>query len=134
MTENEGDLISREALRKNMEFICMGIMAGTEPYNAPLTEIDNAPTVEPKRPKGECEKCPFKHTEKCDVCINRLRNMQSEHDRPQGRPIFNREELEQALNYWHEHLEVGNEEQNKVVWCAINAIKYCIEHSSDYQE
>lgn len=40
------DLISREALKKNMEFICMGIMAGTEPYNAPLTEIDNAPTVE----------------------------------------------------------------------------------------
>lgn len=38
-----GDL---DALRKNMEFICMGIMAGTEPYNAPLTEIDNAPTVE----------------------------------------------------------------------------------------
>ncbi len=37
-----GDL---DALRKNMEFICMGIMAGTEPYNAPLTEIDNAPTV-----------------------------------------------------------------------------------------
>lgn len=39
------DLISREVLRKNMEFVCMGIMAGTEPYNAPLTEIDNAPTV-----------------------------------------------------------------------------------------
>lgn len=39
------DLISREALRKNMEFICMGIMAGTEPYNAPLTEIDNAESV-----------------------------------------------------------------------------------------
>lgn len=60
------DLISREDLRKNMEFICMGIMAGTEPYNAPLTEIDNAPTVpneymrgyeaaerEYKRPQGE---------------------------------------------------------------------------------
>lgn len=44
--EEKGDLISREALRKNMEFICMGIMAGTEPYNAPLTEIDNAPAVE----------------------------------------------------------------------------------------
>jgi len=40
-----GDL---DALRKNMEFVCMGIMAGTEPYNAPLTEIDNAPTVEEK--------------------------------------------------------------------------------------
>lgn len=40
-----GDL---DALRKNMEFICMGIMAGTEPYNAPLTEIDNAPTITPQ--------------------------------------------------------------------------------------
>jgi len=39
-------LIDADELRKNMEFICMGIMAGTEPYNAPLTEIDNAPTVE----------------------------------------------------------------------------------------
>ena len=67
-----GDL---DALRKNMEFICMGIMAGTEPYNAPLTEIDNAPTVElsnyggqvvpdtlqgwryEERPQGECKDC-----------------------------------------------------------------------------
>ena len=40
-----GDL---DALRKNMEFVCMGIMAGTESYNAPLTEIDNAPTVDLK--------------------------------------------------------------------------------------
>lgn len=38
-------LVDAEALRKNMEFICMGIMAGTESYNAPLTEIDNAPTL-----------------------------------------------------------------------------------------
>lgn len=37
-------LIDAEALRKNMEFICTGIMAGTESYNAPLTEIDNAPS------------------------------------------------------------------------------------------
>lgn len=44
-------LIDANALRKNMEFICMGIMAGTEPYNAPLTEIDNAPTVNP------CDNC-----------------------------------------------------------------------------
>ena len=59
-------LIDADALRKNMELICMGIMAGTEPYNAPLTEIDNAPTFELsigrmvngvivpiKRPQGE---------------------------------------------------------------------------------
>lgn len=38
-------LIDADLLRKNMEFICMGIMAGTESYNSPLTEIDNAPTV-----------------------------------------------------------------------------------------
>ena len=44
---SEVRLIDANALRKNMEFICMGIMAGTEPYNAPLTEIDNAPTVSP---------------------------------------------------------------------------------------
>lgn len=41
-------LIDADLLRKNMEFVCMGIMAGTEPYNAPLTEIDNAPAVETK--------------------------------------------------------------------------------------
>lgn len=44
-----GDL---DVLRKNMEFICMGIMAGTEPYNAPLTEIDNAQTVVNEYTKG----------------------------------------------------------------------------------
>ena len=42
-------LIDADLLRKNMEFICMGIMAGTEPYNSPLTEIDNAPTVTPEK-------------------------------------------------------------------------------------
>lgn len=46
---------------------------------------------------------------------------------------FNREELEKALTYWYEHLEVGNEEQNRAAWCAINTIKYCIEHDSGYQ-
>lgn len=45
-------LIDADLLRKNMEFICMSIMAGTDPYNAPLTEIDNAPTVE-ERPHGK---------------------------------------------------------------------------------
>lgn len=44
--------IDADALKKNMEFICMSIMAGTDPYNAPLTEIDNAPTVE-ERPRGK---------------------------------------------------------------------------------
>ena len=50
------------------------------------------------------------------------------------RPHFNRGELEKALNYWYEHLERNNEEQNEAAWCAINAIRYCIENSSAYQE
>lgn len=49
-------------------------------------------------------------------------------------PTFNRKELEKARDYWYSHLEVGNEEQNEAAWAAINAIKYCIEHSSSYQE
>ena len=52
----------------------------------------------------------------------------------QERPHFNRDELENALNYWYEHLERHNEEQNEAAWCAINAIRYCIENSSAYQE
>ena len=55
--------------------------------------------------------------------------------RPQGMPTFNREELEQALAYWYEHIEADNEEQRDgAVWCAINTIKYCIEHDSGYQK
>jgi hypothetical protein len=49
-------------------------------------------------------------------------------------PTFNRKELEKARDYWYSHLEVGNEEQNEAAWAAINAIKYCIEHSSGYQK
>ena len=49
-------------------------------------------------------------------------------------PTFNREELEKARDYWYNHLEVGNEKQNEAAWAAINAIKYCIEHSSGYQK
>ena len=41
-------LIDADALRKNMKFVCMGVMAGTENFNAPLCEIDNAPTVTPE--------------------------------------------------------------------------------------
>lgn len=49
------------------------------------------------------------------------------------RPMFNRSELEKALDYWYAHLKKRDEEQNKAAWCAINAIKYCIENSSAYQ-
>lgn len=41
--------IDADALRENMKFVCMGVMAGTESYAAPLTEIDNAPTIEPEQ-------------------------------------------------------------------------------------
>lgn len=41
---------------------------------------------------------------------------------------FDKDELQQALDYCYSHLEVGNEEQNKNVWVAINAIKFCLEH------
>ena len=50
------------------------------------------------------------------------------------RPRFNRGELEKALNYWYEHFEHNNKEQNEAAWCAINTIRYCIENSSAYQE
>ena len=43
---------------------CDGYEAG---YSAGLKDAE--------RPQSECEKCPYKHTEKCDVCINRLGNM-----------------------------------------------------------
>lgn len=84
-----GDL---DALRKNMEFICMGIMAGTEPYNAPLTEIDNAPTVEytfeeafqkticeqrlycPERPQGEWY-YNYQNGWHCSVCNETVEDM-----------------------------------------------------------
>ena len=40
--------IDADALRKNMEFVCMGVMAGSDSFNAPLLEIDNAPTIQPE--------------------------------------------------------------------------------------
>lgn len=70
-------LIDADLLRKNMEFICMSIMAGTDPYNAPLTEIDNAPTVE-ERPHGKWiyhenwyrdGECPWECSE-CGTCYD----------------------------------------------------------------
>lgn len=48
--------------------------------------------------------------------------------------FFNRKELEKALKYWYDHQKVNDQEQNEAVWCAINAIKYCIEHDSDYPD
>lgn len=42
---------------------------------------------------------------------------------------FNRDELISARDYWYNHMECGNEEQNKAAWAAINAINYCLDIS-----
>lgn len=39
-------LIDADLLKRQMESVCMGIMAGTDSYGAPLETIDNAPTVD----------------------------------------------------------------------------------------
>ena len=43
-----GDLIDRDELKEQMASVCIGIMAGTDPYNAPLKTIDDAPVVIPE--------------------------------------------------------------------------------------
>lgn len=40
-------LIDADLLKKQMESVCMGIMAGTDSYDAPLKTIDDAPTIDP---------------------------------------------------------------------------------------
>ena len=58
----------------------MGIMAGTEPYNAPLTEIDNAPTVEGVILTEEAYS---------DLCLR------ASHERPQGEWIYGEDDCGQ---------------------------------------
>lgn len=48
--------------------------------------------------------------------------------------MFNRGELEKALEYWYNHIKKDNEEQENAVWVAINTIKYCIVNCSKYQD
>lgn len=61
-------LIDADPLRENMKSVCMGIMAGTEPYSAPLAEIDNAPTIE-ERKTGKWEKIRESYCSwSCSVC------------------------------------------------------------------
>lgn len=55
--------IDADALRKNMKFICMGVMAGTENFNAPLLEIDNTPTIQPEIIR--CKDCKHYWIHKC---------------------------------------------------------------------
>lgn len=55
--------IDANLLKEQMESVCMGIMSGTDTYNAPLNTIDNAPTanvVEVVR----CEDCKWHHYSK----------------------------------------------------------------------
>lgn len=49
-------LTDADLLKEQMKSVCMGIMAGTEPYNAPLKTIDDAPTVDAK-PVVRCKDC-----------------------------------------------------------------------------
>ena len=49
-------------------------------------------------------------------------------------PKFNRGVLEKALEYWYNHIEKGNEEQEDAVWVAINTIRHCIVYCSKYQD
>ena len=96
-----------------------------------IMTIDNAPT--PFNPTViTCNISGDEETEKLIKAIQNQRLIYVE--TPHEIPTFNRKELEKARDYWYSHLEVGNEEQNEAAWAAINAIKYCIEHSSGYQE
>ena len=48
--------IDADRLKRQMEFVCMGIMSGTDPYNAPLNTIDEAPTADVV-PVVRCKDC-----------------------------------------------------------------------------
>ena len=72
-------LIDADELKRNMEFVCMGIMAGTEDYNAPLTEIDNAPTV------FDCRGCKNNGNERECVDCHDYSNYIHYDERPQGK-------------------------------------------------
>lgn len=110
-------LIDADALKKTFENACIYGLPMNELYGAILKIIDNAHTVSATA-----------------IATIGYEAAKKKYESKQERPHFNRGELEKALNYWYEHLERHNEEQNEAAWCAINAIKYCIENSSAYQE
>ena len=56
--------IEEDTLKRIDEAKSVPDMYGTDIVNG-LNAIKNGT---PYNPSGECEKCPFKHTEKCDVC------------------------------------------------------------------
>lgn len=50
--------IDADALKEQMKSVCMGIMSGTDSYNAPLKTIDDAPTTDVReniRAKWVCD-------------------------------------------------------------------------------
>lgn len=57
-----GDLISREALKEAIKNVYNETRDGIVKFGIEKAykEIDNAPTVEPKRPQGDCENCDFR--------------------------------------------------------------------------
>ena len=62
-------LIDADDLKKDLrQYFTDGVLDGVSAklvFNQILHDIDDAPTVEPERPQGECEKCDFrKFTEK----------------------------------------------------------------------
>ena len=55
MTENKGDIISREALKKTFENACIYGLPMNELYGAILKIIDNAPSVETYSEEDMCD-------------------------------------------------------------------------------
>lgn len=45
LPKGHGDLIDRDALRENMNGACMGVMAGSDDYDAPLKTLNSATVV-----------------------------------------------------------------------------------------
>lgn len=45
LPEGHGDLIDRDALRESMHGACMGVMAGSDDYDAPLKTLDSVTAV-----------------------------------------------------------------------------------------
>ena len=45
LPKGHGDLIDRDALRESMNGACMGVMAGSDDYDAPLKTLDSATVV-----------------------------------------------------------------------------------------
>lgn len=105
-----GDL---DALRKNMEFVCMGIMAGTEPYNAPLTEIDKAPTVDVDKELERQREELYEESKKLYMLAKTL----GKEERPQGEWVRKEDLIHYIATQYSEHNELVP------VWLNIGDLK-----------